>query len=60
MSGSISNAQENVEALAILISSYYRDLIRNGVPDELANLLTLSFQEITIRMSLIKSNKIPD
>lgn len=50
-------AQEGVEALAILIASYYSGLVRNSVPDELARELTLKFQDEQLRSHRAKQGE---
>lgn len=37
-------AEEAIEALAMVVARYYRTLIENQVPDELARQLTLQYQ----------------
>lgn len=44
-------AEEGVEALALLIARYYRTLIAEGIPDELAQELTEQFQEMHLQQA---------
>ena len=42
---------EGVFQLALVLSQYYRALLENNVPDELAQKLTVSYQSEIIRMT---------
>lgn len=52
----ISEAQDGIESMAILMASYYSALIRNGMPEEMAQRLTEIFQVEQIRGSMMKSS----
>lgn len=50
MSDNIAAKQEQVEGTALLVASYYAALIRNGVPHETADQLTIEWQAKIMQM----------
>ncbi len=46
----IASKQEQVEGTALLVASYYAALIRNGVPHETADQLTVEWQATIMQM----------
>jgi hypothetical protein len=52
----ISDAENAVEGWAITVAAYYRSLIRNNVPDDLARELTLEWQIQQLK-TIAKSNR---
>jgi hypothetical protein len=47
----IEQAQESSERMALIVAQYYDALCRNGVPHEVAERLTLQYQDGILRMA---------